>query len=157
MKLIIRTAIALAATTGLALTAAPPALAAAPVSASRDYDDTFEQESANGLATVEGEYAVEGDDEEDNSFVLEGDLYDGDDRTLRQGGRCAYFEVQVASAEHGQWRRAKRVKLCSYDETKHFRVAAYDVAAVRVKTCQVSYRGWTTSRCSRWYRLDLGF
>jgi len=168
MKNIIRAAIAVVATTGLMLTLAPAAFAATPTSASavssassassaRDFDDSFEQESRNGLATVEAVYSVRGDDEEDNTFRLRGELYDGDRRTLRQGGRCAYVEVQVTSSEDEDWDVAKRDRLCSYDDTKRFRVTAHDVSEVRVKTCQVKYRGWSTYKCSRWEELDLGF
>jgi hypothetical protein len=156
MKGIIRTAITLAAATGLAFTVAPVAFAATPTSASRDYDDTFEQESKSSLATLEAEYALEGDEDE-NTFSLEGDLYDGDHRTLKQGGRCAYFEIQVAGIDDEYWTRGKRVKLCSYDDTKHFLFVKSDVSNVRVKTCQVSYQGWKTYRCSSWDELDLGF
>ncbi|MFF5245314.1 hypothetical protein ACFY3V_13635 [Streptosporangium sp. NPDC000095] len=165
MKNIIRAAIAVVATTGVMLTVAPAAFAATPTSASaassassaRDFDDSFEQESRNGLATVEAVYSVRGDDEEDNTFRLRGELYDGDRRTLRQGGRCAYVEVQVTSSEDEDWDVAKRDRLCSYDDTKRFRVTAHDVSEVRVKTCQVKYRSWSTYKCSRWEELDLGF
>ncbi|MFF5113425.1 hypothetical protein [Streptosporangium sp. NPDC000509] len=165
MKNIIRAAIAVVATTGVMLTVAPAAFAATPTSASaassassaRDFDDSFEQESRNGLATVEAVYSVRGDDEEDNTFRLRGELYDGDRRTLRQGGRCAYVEVQVTSSEDEDWDVVKRDRLCSYDDTKRFRVTAHDVSEVRVKTCQVKYRGWSTYKCSRWEELDLGF
>ncbi|MEU4404949.1 hypothetical protein AB0F88_10520 [Streptosporangium sp. NPDC023963] len=174
MKNIIRAAIAVVATTGLMLTAAPAAFAATPASASsasavsssssssssssaRDFDDSFEQESRNGLATLEAEYSVRGDEEDDNTFRLRGELYDGDRRTFRQGGRCAYVEVQVVSSGDEDWDVAKRDRLCSYDDTKRFRVTAHDVSDVRVKTCQVKYRSWSTHRCSRWEELDLGF
>ncbi|MER6175631.1 hypothetical protein [Streptosporangium sp. NPDC001681] len=158
MKSIIRAAVAVAATTGLMLTVAPAAFAAAaPASAARDFDDSFDQESRNGLATVEAEYSVEGDDEDENTFVLGGGLYDGDRRSLARGGRCAYFEVQAASSDDEDWNVIKRVKQCGYDDTKYFRVTAHDVSEVRVKTCQISYRGWSTYKCSRWYELDLGF
>ncbi|MEU8201701.1 hypothetical protein [Streptosporangium sp. NPDC049046] len=165
MKNIIRAAIAVVATTGVMLTVAPAAFAATPTSASaassassaRDFDDSFEQESRNGLATFEAVYSVRGDDEEDNTFRLRGELYDGDRRTLRQGGRCAYVEVQVTSSEDEDWDVAKRDRLCSYDDTKRFRVTAHDVSEVRVKTCQVKYRTWSTYKCSRWEELDLGF
>jgi hypothetical protein len=168
MKSIIRAAIAVVATTGLMLTVAPAAFAATPASASavssassassaRDFDDSFEQESRNGLATLEAEYSVEGDEEDDNRFRLVGELYDGDRRTLDQGGRCAYVEVQIISSGDEDWDVAKRDRLCSYDDTKRFRVTAHDVSEVRVKTCQVKYRSSSTYKCSRWEELDLGF
>ncbi|WP_440071262.1 hypothetical protein [Streptosporangium sp. OZ121] len=171
MKNIIRAAIAVVATTGLVLTVAPAAFAATPASASsasavssvssvssaRDFDDSFEQESRNGLATLEAEYSVRGDEEDDNTFRLRGELYDGDRRTFRQGGRCAYVEVQVVPSDDEDWDVAKRDRLCSYDDTKRFRVTAHDVSEVRVKTCQVKFRSWSTHRCSRWEELDLGF
>ncbi|WP_436759494.1 hypothetical protein [Streptosporangium sp. V21-05] len=173
MKNIIRAAIAVGATTGLMLTVAPAAFAATSAStassvssvssgssasaSARDFDDSFEQESRNGRATLEAEYSVEGDEEEDNTFRLTGELYDGDRRTLRQGGRCAYTEVQVISSGDEDWDVVKRVRLCSYDDTKRFRVTAHDVSEVRVKTCQVKYRSSSTSSCSRWKELNLGF
>ncbi|GAA4194102.1 hypothetical protein GCM10022252_38090 [Streptosporangium oxazolinicum] len=162
MKNMIRAAIAVVATTGLMLTAAPAAFAATPATASsassaRDFDDSFEQESRNGLASLGAEYSVRGDEEEDNTFRLRGELYDGDRRTFRQGGRCAYVEVQIISSGDEDWEVAKRYRLCSYDDTKRFRVTAHDVSEVRVKTCQVKYRGSSTYRCSRWAELDLGF
>ncbi|MGJ6962355.1 hypothetical protein ACSDR0_10640 [Streptosporangium sp. G11] len=157
MKSIIRAAIAVVATTGLMLTVAPAAFAATPASSARDFDDSFEQESRNGLATLEAEYSVEGDEEDDNTFRLVGELYDGDRRTLHQGGRCAYVEVQIISSGDEDWDVAKRDRLCSYDDTKRFRVTAHDVSEVRVKTCQVKYRSSSTYKCSRWEELDLGF
>ncbi|MEU8380374.1 hypothetical protein [Streptosporangium sp. NPDC048865] len=168
MKNIIRSAIAVAATTGLVLTVAPAAFAATSASAStassassgasaRDIDESFEQESRNGRATLEADYSVRGDEEDDNTFRLRGELYDGDRRTLRQGGRCAYVEVQAFSSDEDEWDVVKRDRVCSYDDTKRFRVTAHDVSEVRVKTCQVKYRSSSTSSCSRWERLDLGF
>jgi len=157
VKSIIRTVVAVVAAAGLTLTVAPAAFAAAPVSAARDSDDSFEQESRNDLATLEAAYSVKGDDEEDNTFRLRGELYDGDRRTFRQGGRCAYAQVQIIPSGEEDWEVAKRVRLCGYDDIKRFRVTAHDVSEVRVKTCQVKYRSWSTYRCSRWKELDLGF
>ncbi|GAA5062562.1 hypothetical protein HNP84_007960 [Thermocatellispora tengchongensis] len=165
MNRTLRTTLGFAATAALSLSLAPAALAAPAAAPSgtttaagaADFEESWGRYySRNSLAYARGELAVEGD-EEANTFSLNGRLYDRDFRDEDEGGLCAYVEFQAVYVDDDEddWSRVRRYKHCGAGSSRFFEWTREDVIQLRVKVCQVTPQGWSTSSCrTRELRLD---
>ncbi|MEV4835524.1 hypothetical protein AB0K05_13435 [Nonomuraea sp. NPDC049486] len=105
------------------------------------------------LAKAQGWIGVEWDEHQTSNTVhLRGRLYDLDQRTYGQGGKCAHVRFQAAGFDH-EWDAVHARKFCGYPGSKKFRFDVDDVAAVRVKVCQIHPHQQWVSKCGHWEYL----
>ncbi|GAA0949752.1 hypothetical protein [Nonomuraea longicatena] len=144
--------LAAAATTALAL--ALPAAASASTASTDDYSGYWGPfYSANHLAKAQGWVDVEWDHAgESNTVDVRGRLYDLDNRTYGQGGKCAYVKFQTENFD-GDWSNVYTRKYCGFPGYKKFSFSEDDVHTLRVKVCQAPQYGGYVSRCGSWRYL----
>ncbi|MEV4158784.1 hypothetical protein [Nonomuraea dietziae] len=147
--------LAVAATGTLALSLPATSAAASTTSSSTttasDWDDYWGPYYAkHGLAKASGWIGVEGDYEDGNSVHVKGRLYDLDNRTYKQGGKCAYVKFQVADDEY-DWHHVYARYYCGYPGYKTFQFHEDDVYAVRAKVCQYNPHTHKVSKCGQWW------
>ncbi|MFE3452713.1 hypothetical protein ACFXJ8_27690 [Nonomuraea sp. NPDC059194] len=155
--------LAVAATGTLALSLPAPANASTTTttasssnssnSNSYDYEDYWgSYYSKYGLAKARGWIGVDGDYEDGNSVHVTGRLYDLDDRTYSQGGKCAYVKFQAADDEY-DWYQVYSRYYCGYPGYKKFEFHEDDVYALRAKVCQYNPFTHKVSKCGKWQDL----
>lgn len=143
----------LAAAATTALTLSVPAAANAST-ADYDYSDYWGPVySKYHLAKAQGWVGVEWDEEgESNSVYVKGRLYDLDNRSYDEGGKCAYVKFQASDFDY-DWSTVYTKKYCGYPGYKSFSFSEEDVYSLRVKVCQVSQYGSFASKCGSWRYL----
>ncbi|MGW0802201.1 hypothetical protein [Nonomuraea sp. NPDC002799] len=144
--------ITVAATTALAMSVPTAANAAAP-----DYDDYSEYwgpvYAKHHLAKAQGHIAVNWDhDGESNEVHVSGRLYDLDNRSYDEGGKCAYVKFQTSDFDH-DWSPAYAKKYCGYPGYKKFHFEEHDVYSVRAKVCQIGQHSNYPTKCGPWQYL----
>ena len=144
--------LAVAATTAVAL-----ALPAAANASSPDYDDYSDSwgpvYSRYELAKAEGWIGVNWDHHgESNEVTVRGRLYDLDNRTYRQGGKCAFVKFEASDFDH-DWSPVYFKKYCGFPGFKRFSFQEDDVYSLRAKVCQVGPNGGYPTKCGRWEYL----
>ncbi|WP_043615359.1 hypothetical protein [Nonomuraea candida] len=142
-------ALAVAATTALALS-----IPGAAQAASYDYFDGWGPvHSRHYLAKADGRVRVGWDRHgESNEVSVRGRLYDLDDRSYTQGGKCAYVQFQAADFDH-DWSPVYARRYCGYPGFKRFGFEEHDVQSLRVKVCQVPPHGGYPTKCGPWEYL----
>ncbi|MEV0386388.1 hypothetical protein [Nonomuraea sp. NPDC050643] len=144
--------LAVAATTALAL-----ALPTAAGATSPDYDDYSDSWgpvfSQHHLAKAQGWVGVNWDhDGESNEVTVRGRLYDLDNRTYRQGGKCAFVKFQASDFDH-DWSPVYAKKYCGYPGYKQFFFQEHDVFSLRAKVCQIGPHSSYPTKCGHWEYL----
>ncbi|MFI6499794.1 hypothetical protein [Nonomuraea typhae] len=149
MKKIATGVLAVAATTALALS-----LPAAASASSYDYSDFWGPAySKYNLAKAHGWVGVDWDhDQESNTVYVKGRLYDLDDRTYKQGGKCAYVKFQTSDFDY-DWSTVYAEKYCGYPGYKKISFSEEDVYSVRVKVCQIGPHSTHAVKCGPWKYL----
>lgn len=155
--------LAVAATTAIAMSlpASASASTSSATSSSSGYEDWWgPYYSKYGLAKARGYINVEWDEYgETNSTYVKGRLYDLDDRTYHEGGKCALVKFQVAYLEDYNdgydydYEHVYQKKYCGYPGYKTFYFEDDDVASVRVKVCQTDKYGYQSKKCGKWNYL----
>ncbi|WP_113699802.1 hypothetical protein [Nonomuraea lactucae] len=154
MKKIATGFLAVAATTALALSlpSAANATTASPATSSGyDFDDYWGPIYArHHLAKAQGWVGVEWDeDQESNNAHVRGRLYDLDNRTYHEGGKCAYVKFQASDFDH-HWSTVYTKKYCGYPGYKKFHFETDDVFSLRAKVCQVRPYSNYVTKCGDW-------
>ncbi|GAA3162027.1 hypothetical protein GCM10010466_61250 [Planomonospora alba] len=148
---------AAAATAAFAFAVPTAAQAATPATASAGYDDYWgAYYSGNHKAKASGRIDVDWNRRQtSNEVYVGGRVYDLDHRTYRQGGKCAYIQVQAHGfGDHrGHWAERESYRHCGAGGSKRFHFSAEDVDAVRVKVCQIGLRSAHPTRCGDWEYL----
>ncbi|RVX45700.1 hypothetical protein EDD27_8514 [Nonomuraea polychroma] len=149
LKKIATGALAVAATTALALSLPTAASATSP-----DYDDYSHSWGAvyakHGLAKAHGKVSVNWDhDGESNEVHVWGKLYDLDNRTYDEGGKCAFVKFEASDFDH-DWSPVYYKKYCGFPGYKPFHFQEHDVYAVRAKVCQIGVHSNYPKKCGPW-------
>ncbi|MGN9842996.1 hypothetical protein ACTMTI_33220 [Nonomuraea sp. H19] len=141
--------LAAAATTALALSLPSAASASSP-----DYDDYSDywgsvyskhhQAKANGWVGVNWDH-----DGESNEVHVKGKLYDLDNRSYDEGGKCAYVKFEASDFDH-DWSPVYSKKYCGYPGYKKFHFQEHDVFALRAKVCQIGLHSNYPKKCGSW-------
>ncbi|NRQ36094.1 hypothetical protein HII36_30300 [Nonomuraea sp. NN258] len=153
IKKIATGALAVAATTALALSLPSAAQASAPASSGYDYQDGWSAFAKYDLAKAEGWVGVDWDHhQESNTVTVKGRLYDLDNRTYSQGGKCAYVKFQAADEDY-DWSTVYTKKYCGYPGFKKFYFEEEDVYSLRAKVCQIGPNGGHVKKCGHWTYL----
>jgi hypothetical protein len=141
--------LAVAATTAVAL--AVPAAAQAD---SYDYSDGWGSVySKHGLAKAQGWVGVNWDHhQESNEVTVKGRLYDLDNRSYDEGGKCAYVMFEASDFDY-DWSPVYSKKYCGYPGYKKFGFEEHDVYSLRAKVCQVPQYGGYPKKCGPWAYL----
>ncbi|MFG1946072.1 hypothetical protein [Nonomuraea sp. NPDC048826] len=150
----IATGLLAVAATGAVALSMPAAASATTTSNGFDYSDTWGSVYAkHHLAKAKGWIGVKWDEhQQSNTAYVSGRLYDLDQRTYGQGGKCAYVKFQAADFHH-DWDDVYARKFCGYPGYKKFSFDVDDVSAVRVKVCQIHpHKHWVT-KCGHWEYL----
>ncbi|MFC4063230.1 hypothetical protein ACFOWE_33535 [Planomonospora corallina] len=145
---------AAAATAAFALAVPAPAQAATSATASADHWGSYY--SGNYKAKASGRIDVDWNRRHtSNEVYVGGRLSDLDHRTYRQGGKCAFIQVQAHGFgdHHGRWAERESYRHCGAGGSKRFHFSAEDVDAVRVKVCQIGLRSSYPTRCGDWEYL----
>lgn len=153
--------LAVAATTAIAMSLPAAASASTPsstaTSSSSGYDDWWgPYYSKYGLAKAQGFISVDWDEYgESNSTYFKGRLYDLDNRTYHEGGKCALvkFQVRYLDEDEYDWDQVYVKKYCGYPGYKNFYYEDDDVASIRVKVCQTDQYGYHSKKCGKWNYL----
>ncbi|MBE3010525.1 hypothetical protein IL992_15170 [Microbispora sp. NEAU-D428] len=165
---------AAAAVAALGLPALATAANAAPASAaSASHHDDWDYDgwwgtywSSNHLAKAKGYVDVNYDDEESNRVHITGKLWDNDNRTYSEGGKCAYIKFRVSSWDDGEddWSSSfKSYKYCGAGGYKQINFWRYDVAQVQARVCQIGQYSSFPVKCGSWhdiynaYEDDFGY
>ncbi|GAA3696639.1 hypothetical protein GCM10022224_072980 [Nonomuraea antimicrobica] len=148
--------------TGLVAAAAATAVAlslpsAASATASSDSDDYSEYwgpvYAKQYLAKAQGWVGVNWDhDGESNEVTVNGRLYDRDNRTYKQGGKCAYVKFEASDFDH-DWSPVYSKKYCGYPGYQKFSFQEHDVFSLRVKVCQIGQYSKYPTKCGPWEYL----
>ena len=111
--------------------------------------------SANRLAKANGYIDVYWDGDTSNSVRIKGTVWDLDDRTQHQGGKCAYvrFRFQDLDDADDSSPTFKSYTHCGSGGHKDFNVARHDLATVQVQVCQIGLGSRHPSQCGYWYWL----
>lgn len=147
--------LAVAATTALALSLPSAASASTgsqgSASSGYDYDDHWGPVYAkHGLAKAQGWIGVEWDEhQETNTVHVKGKLFDLDNRTYKQGGKCAYVVFQASDFDH-HWSTVYTKKYCGFPGYKKFHFATDEVFSLRAKVCQVGLHDKYPTKCGYW-------
>ncbi|WP_327587352.1 hypothetical protein OHA25_10370 [Nonomuraea sp. NBC_00507] len=153
LKKIATGALAIAATTAVALSLPAAASASTP----SDYDDYSEYwgpvYAKHGLAKAHGQVTVNWDhDGESNEVHLYGKLYDLDNRTYNEGGKCAFVKFEASDFDH-DWSPAYYKKYCGFPGYKKFHFQEHDVYSLRAKVCQIGVHSNYPTKCGPWQYL----
>ncbi|MCK2213952.1 hypothetical protein MF672_009135 [Actinomadura sp. ATCC 31491] len=148
--------LAAAATTALALSMSGAALADSP-----HYDDYSSGwgplYSKNYQAKAQGTISVNWDgDGESNEVQVYGRLWDRDNRSYDEGGKCAYIRFQAEDFDH-DWSPVYSKKYCGYPGYKKFFYQDNDVYSVRAQVCQIGLYSKYPTKCGYWqdiYSVD---
>ncbi|WP_336207484.1 hypothetical protein [Nonomuraea sp. LPB2021202275-12-8] len=146
--------LAVAATGALALSMPAAASATSTNSSSSDeydYSDYWGPTYAkHHAAKAQGWIGVKWDeDQESNTVHVRGRLYDLDNRSYGQGGKCAYVKFQASDFDH-DWDEVYTKKYCGYPGSKKFHFEVDEASSVRVKVCQIHpYKHYVT-KCGHW-------
>jgi hypothetical protein len=149
LKKIATGALAVAATTALALS-----LPAAASAGAYDYSENWGPVYAkHGLAKAQGWVGVEWDHHgESNEVHVKGALQDRDPRSYKNGGKCAFVKFEASDFDHN-WSTVYARKYCGYPAYKKFHFQEQDVYSLRVKVCQISPYGGHAKKCGHWEYL----
>lgn len=152
LKKIATGALAVAATTALALSLPLAAHASSP-----DYDDYSQHwgpvYSKHGLAKAHGKVSVNWDhDGESNEVHVWGKLYDRDNRSYDEGGKCAFVKFETMDSDY-DWSPAYYKKYCGFPGYKPFHFQEHDVYGLRAKVCQIDPHGNYPKKCGHWQHL----
>ncbi|NUR82487.1 MAG: hypothetical protein HOY71_00205, partial [Nonomuraea sp.] len=141
---------AAAATSALALSL-PTAAFASPTSHDVDnYSDYWGSDYAKyHLAKSSGWISVDYDDDESNTVYVSGKLWDKDNRSYDEGGKCAYVRFQTEDFD-GDWHWAYAKKYCGYPGYKKYSFYTHDAATVRVQVCQIGAYNNYVNKCGYW-------
>ncbi|MFG1704868.1 hypothetical protein ACFLIM_16910 [Nonomuraea sp. M3C6] len=145
--------LAIAATSAVALSLP----AAANASTSSDYDDYSEYwgpvYAKNYQAKAQGWVGVNWDhDGESNEVTVRGRLYDLDNRSYDEGGKCAYVKFQASDFDH-DWSPVYFKKYCGFPGYKKFSFYENDVYSLRAKVCQIGLHSNYPTKCGPWKYL----
>ena len=142
--------LAVAATSAMALSL-PSAASASPAShTDDDYSDYWGYDYAQyHLAKAKGYVSVESDDDDSNSAYVSGKLYDLDNRSYDEGGKCAYVKFQAEDFDDN-WSTVYTKRYCGYPGYKKFHFSTDDVQTLRVKVCQITPSGSYVNKCGHW-------
>ncbi|MEU7855773.1 hypothetical protein [Nonomuraea sp. NPDC049141] len=145
--------------TGLAAVAATSALALAlPTAASASTTDDYSESwgpvySQHYQAKASGWIGVEwDDDEESNTVTVKGKLWDLDNRSYDEGGKCAYVKFQASDFDE-DWSTVYSKKYCGYPAFKRFSFDTDDASSIRVKVCQIGLHSSSPKNCGSWEYL----
>ncbi|WP_214318459.1 hypothetical protein [Nonomuraea sediminis] len=142
--------LAVAATSALALSLPSAAFASPASHTDDDYSDYWGPDYAKyHLAKAQGYVSVNYDDDESNSAYVSGRLWDLDNRTYDEGGKCAYVKFMAEDFDY-DWSTVYTKKYCGYPGYKKFSFSTDDVYTLRVKVCQVTPNGAYVSKCGPW-------
>ncbi|MEV0619676.1 hypothetical protein AB0I81_40600 [Nonomuraea sp. NPDC050404] len=105
------------------------------------------------LAKAEGWIGVKWDHEgESNRVTVRGKLFDLDNRTYDEGGKCAFVKFEASDFDH-DWSPVHYKKYCGYPGYKSFGFTEHDVYSLRAKVCQVAPHGGHAKKCGPWEYL----
>lgn len=143
---------AVAATSALAL--ALPSAASASTADSDSWGPVYSQHyqaKASGWVDVDWD----DDDHESNTITVKGKLWDLDNRSYDEGGKCAYVKFQASDFDDN-WSTVYTKKYCGYPAFKRFSFDSDDVSSLRVKVCQIDLHGSYPRNCGSWGYLYTG-
>ncbi|MEW9549974.1 hypothetical protein [Nonomuraea sp. NPDC050783] len=149
LKKIATGTLAAAATTALALSMSGAAFASSP-----DYDDYSSHwgpvYSKHYQAKASGQVSVNWDhDGESNEVHVYGRLWDRDNRSYDEGGKCAFVKFQAEDFDD-DWSPVYFKKYCGYPGYKKFHFEENDVRSLRVQVCQIGLHSQYPTKCGRW-------
>ncbi|MFC4118620.1 hypothetical protein [Nonomuraea zeae] len=144
--------LAVAATSALAMSIPSAAYASSP-----HYDDYSDYwgpvYSKHHLAKAQGWVGVNWDhDGESNEVTVRGRLYDLDNRSYDEGGKCAYVKFEASDFDE-DWSQVYAKKYCGFPGYKRFSFQENDVFSLRVKVCQIGQHSNYPTKCGRWEYL----
>ncbi|MEZ7126423.1 hypothetical protein ACBR40_13935 [Nonomuraea sp. AD125B] len=141
--------LAAAATTAVALSMPTAAFASAPHA--DDYSSHWGPVYAKHFqAKAEGSVTVNWDDDgESNEVHVRGKLWDRDNRSYDEGGKCAYVRFQAEDFD-GDWSPVFWRKYCGYPSFQRFHFEENDVQTLRVQVCQIGLNSKFPTKCGRW-------
>jgi hypothetical protein len=143
--------LAIAATSAVALSLS--SLPASATTTDHSYDDYSEYWGPvyawHHLAKAQGHVTVNWDEDDSNEVEVSGRLYDLDNRSYDEGGKCSYVKFQTSDSE-GDWSTSYTRKYCGYPDYKRFSFSDDDVYSVRVKVCQIGLHSSYAKNCGHW-------
>lgn len=144
--------LAVAATTAVALSM--PAAASASTSDNHDYSSGWGPVySKQYLAKSQGRVDVNWDEDgESNEVTVRGRLYDLDNRSYDEGGKCAFVKFEASDFDD-DWSQVYSKKYCGYPGYKKFSFNENDISSLRVRVCQIGLHSNYPTKCGRWENL----
>jgi hypothetical protein len=144
--------LAVAATSAVAMSLPSAAYASEP-----HYDDYSDywgpvfakhhQAKAHGWVGVNWDH-----DGESNEVTVRGRLYDLDNRSYDEGGKCAFVKFEASDFDE-DWSQVYSKKYCGFPGYKKFSFQENDVFSIRVKVCQIGQHSNYPTKCGRWEYL----
>ncbi|GAA3543845.1 hypothetical protein GCM10022419_025050 [Nonomuraea rosea] len=144
--------LAVAATSAVAMSL--PAAAYASEPHYDDYSDYWGPVFAkHHQAKAQGWVGVNWDhDGESNEVTVRGRLYDLDNRSYDEGGKCAFVKFEASDFDE-DWSQVYSKKYCGFPGYKKFSFQENDVFSIRVKVCQIGQHSNYPTKCGRWEYL----